>query len=78
MKVWVGEASRGDWEGPGGGQRMNAGTMRSLVREAWGWGQLGAAGCLGQEETGTAVGGGRPGGKIPTDLEELHSAAPRM
>lgn len=42
MKVWVGEASRGDWEGTGGGQRMEAGSMRSLEREAWGWGQLGA------------------------------------
>lgn len=56
MKVWVGEASQGDWEGPGGGQRMEAGTMRSLEQEAWGWGQLGSAGCLGQERLATAGG----------------------
>ena len=61
----------GDWRWP-----KNGGREHEKPR-AGGLG-LGAAGCLGQEETGTAVGGGRPGGKIPTDLEELHSAAPRM
>lgn len=70
MKAWVGEASPGGWEGTGGGQRAEAGSMRSLG--------LGAAGGPGQEETGPAVRGGRPGGKIPTDLEGLHSAAPSM